>query len=165
LRQTYLQALEQMIALLQKQQDYRSAIGYAQQLLREDPLAEEAYLYLIRLYALTGDRAKALRVYHTCVTTMRSEFGVEPGPVTHQAYEQLLKMDAPQHAQLVSQTALIGTAPLVGRQEEWQRAVSGIKEVAEAARKKGIKLAMEPLNRFETDMINVVSQGLTFIRD
>jgi D-psicose/D-tagatose/L-ribulose 3-epimerase len=51
----------------------------------------------------------------------------------------------------------------VERQEEWQRAVSGIKEVAEAARKKGIKLAMEPLNRFETDMINVVSQGLKFI--
>lgn len=51
----------------------------------------------------------------------------------------------------------------VERQKEWQRAVSGIKEMAEAAQKKGIKLAMEPLNRFETDMINVVSQGLKFI--
>ncbi len=50
----------------------------------------------------------------------------------------------------------------VERKEEWQRAVSGIKEMAEAAQKKGIKLAMEPLNRFETDMINVVSQGLKF---
>ncbi len=50
----------------------------------------------------------------------------------------------------------------VERQEEWQRAISGIKEMAEAAQKKGIKLAMEPLNRFETDMINVVSQGLKF---
>ncbi len=51
------------------------------------------------------------------------------------------------------------------RQQEWQRAVSGIKEMAEAARKKGIKLALEPLNRFETDMINVVSQGLKFIEE
>ena len=49
------------------------------------------------------------------------------------------------------------------RQEEWQRAVSGIKEIAEVAQQKGIKLALEPLNRFETDMINVVSQGLKFI--
>jgi D-psicose/D-tagatose/L-ribulose 3-epimerase len=49
------------------------------------------------------------------------------------------------------------------RQREWQRAVSEIKEMAEVARKKGIKLALEPLNRFETDMINVVSQGLKFI--
>ena len=51
------------------------------------------------------------------------------------------------------------------RQKEWQRAVSGIKVMAEAARKKGIKLALEPLNRFETDMINVVSQGLKFIEE
>jgi len=51
----------------------------------------------------------------------------------------------------------------VERQKEWQMAVSGVKEMAEAAQKKGIKLAMEPLNRFETDMINVVSQGLKFI--
>lgn len=51
------------------------------------------------------------------------------------------------------------------RTREWQRAVSGIKEMAEAAQRKGIKLAVEPLNRFETDMINVVSQGLNFIED
>jgi len=37
--------------------------------------------------------------------------------------------------------------------------------MAEAAQRQGIKLAMEPLNRFETDMINVVSQGLQFIDD
>jgi D-psicose/D-tagatose/L-ribulose 3-epimerase len=49
------------------------------------------------------------------------------------------------------------------RREEWQRAVSGVKEMAEVAQQKGIKLALEPLNRFETDMINVVSQGLKFI--
>lgn len=53
----------------------------------------------------------------------------------------------------------------VERQEEWQRAVSGIKEMAEIAQKKSVKLAMEPLNRFETDMINVVSQGLKFIEE
>lgn len=49
------------------------------------------------------------------------------------------------------------------RQEEWQRAVAGIRELAAVARDKGIKLALEPLNRFETDMINVVDQGLAFI--
>lgn len=121
LRQIYLQALEQLIALSQTQQDYQSAISYAQQWLREDPLAEEAYLYLIRLYALSGDRARALRVYHSCVTTMERELGVEPGPVTHQAYEQLLRLATPQQAQPLPQIALISTPPLVDRQAEWQR--------------------------------------------
>lgn len=49
------------------------------------------------------------------------------------------------------------------RQKEWQRAVSEIKAMAEVAQEKGVLLALEPLNRFETDMINVVSQGLQFI--
>ena len=51
------------------------------------------------------------------------------------------------------------------RQKEWQRAVLGIREMAEYAQKKDVKLALETLNRFETDMINVVSQGLKFIDD
>ena len=51
------------------------------------------------------------------------------------------------------------------RQKEWQLAVSEIRVIADYANQKGIKLALEPLNRFETDMINTVSQGLTFIQD
>ena len=49
------------------------------------------------------------------------------------------------------------------RKAEWDRAVSEMRKLAEYARSKNIKLAMETLNRFETDMLNVVSQGLKFI--
>jgi D-psicose/D-tagatose/L-ribulose 3-epimerase len=49
------------------------------------------------------------------------------------------------------------------RAAEWDRAVAGIREMAVCAADKGVKIALEPLNRFETDMINVVSQGLEFI--
>jgi len=49
------------------------------------------------------------------------------------------------------------------RKAEWDRAVSGIRELAQYARPKGVKLALEMINRFETDMLNVVSQGLEFI--
>jgi D-psicose/D-tagatose/L-ribulose 3-epimerase len=51
------------------------------------------------------------------------------------------------------------------RKAEWVLAVAGIAEMADYAAAKNIKLAFEPLNRFETDMINVVSQGLQFIED
>jgi len=50
------------------------------------------------------------------------------------------------------------------RKAEWNRAVDGIREMAEYAEPKGVKLAMETLNRFETDMINIVAQGLEFIQ-
>jgi D-psicose/D-tagatose/L-ribulose 3-epimerase len=51
------------------------------------------------------------------------------------------------------------------RKKEWDLAVSGIREMADYGSPKGIKLALETLNRFETDMINVVSQGMKFIAD
>jgi D-psicose/D-tagatose/L-ribulose 3-epimerase len=51
------------------------------------------------------------------------------------------------------------------RKNEWDLAVSGIREMADYGATKGVKLAFEPLNRFETDMINVVSQGIKFIQD
>jgi D-psicose/D-tagatose/L-ribulose 3-epimerase len=51
------------------------------------------------------------------------------------------------------------------REREWILAVYEIRELANYAAGKGIKLALEPLNRFETDMINTVSQGLEFIKD
>jgi D-psicose/D-tagatose/L-ribulose 3-epimerase len=75
-------------------------------------------------------------------------------------------------AQLGSETvcgpmyASVGKAHIddpIERQKEWQRSVAGIQEMAEVAQSRGVRLAMEPLNRFETDMMNVVSQGLQFI--
>jgi D-psicose/D-tagatose/L-ribulose 3-epimerase len=51
------------------------------------------------------------------------------------------------------------------RQAEWERSVSGVRELAVYAASKGVSLALEPLNRFETDMINVVDQGLRFIAE
>jgi D-psicose/D-tagatose/L-ribulose 3-epimerase len=51
----------------------------------------------------------------------------------------------------------------LAREAEWERAVSGVREMAEYAQSKDVKLALETLNRFETDMLNVVSQGLEFI--
>lgn len=51
------------------------------------------------------------------------------------------------------------------RRNEWNLAVSGVREMADYSSTRGVKLALEPLNRFETDMINVVSQGNKFIAD
>ncbi|MGZ6315776.1 MAG: sugar phosphate isomerase/epimerase family protein [Anaerolineales bacterium] len=49
------------------------------------------------------------------------------------------------------------------RAAEMERAVAGIREMAAYAADRDVRIALEPLNRFETDMINVVSQGLDFI--
>jgi len=49
------------------------------------------------------------------------------------------------------------------RKAEWDLSVNGVREMAQYAKSKDKKLALETLNRFETDMLNIVSQGLEFV--
>jgi DNA-binding SARP family transcriptional activator len=64
LKQQVIQALTELVALLGEQGDYRSGIVYAQQWLQMDALSESAYRHLMQLYTQSGDRARALQVYH-----------------------------------------------------------------------------------------------------
>ena len=91
LRQRFLAALEQLISLCEQSADYRDAMTYAQRLLRFDPLHEETYRRLMQLHAASGDRVGALRVYHTCVATLRRELDVGPNSATRAAYERLMR--------------------------------------------------------------------------
>ena len=45
------------------------------------------------------------------------------------------------------------------------RADAGLRPDAEHAASRGVRLAFEPLNRFETDLVNTVDQGLKLIAD
>lgn len=51
------------------------------------------------------------------------------------------------------------------RRREWDLAVRGLQAMSSYAAARGVKLAFEPLNRFENDLINVVDQGLDLIAD
>jgi D-psicose/D-tagatose/L-ribulose 3-epimerase len=46
------------------------------------------------------------------------------------------------------------------RRAEFERAAESLKAVADYAGQNGVDLAIEPLNRFETDMVNTTEQGL-----
>lgn len=118
LRQRFLTTLERLVWLSEDRRDYATAIHYAHQLLQHDPLQESAYHQMMRLHALNDDRAAALQVYHTCVTVLQRELGVEPGEALQQAHAHLLAASVP--ACLRPATSLAGTIRLVGRQPAWQ---------------------------------------------
>ena len=129
LRQTYFRTLERLVEHLEEQHDYRASIVYAEALLRHDPLREITYQQLMRLRALNGDRAGALRIYHTCVTVLDRELGVKPSSETQEAYRHLLYVQAPAAVER-EQKLFSGAQPtLIGRQRElnvlqtaWQHA-------------------------------------------
>lgn len=49
--------------------------------------------------------------------------------------------------------------------QQWDTVVANLKELTAYAEQKGVKLAIEPLNRYETDFINTAAQGLQMIKD
>ena len=116
LRDQCIDALNKLILLLEHAHDYPAAISYAQRLLRHDPLHEATYRRLMRLYALSGNRASALRTYHTCATVLQRELAVEPSAETRAEYESVLNLETPAAP---SPAPLPGISPLVGRQREW----------------------------------------------
>src|SRR5215470_482598 len=121
LRQRHLQALEQLLRLFEGQGDTLAAIRYAQRLLGLDPLSEDLYRRLMRLFALNNDRASALHVYHTCVITLQREMGVDPDPATREAYERLMQQEAPATRAIVQQPLPAATPTLIGREREWEQ--------------------------------------------
>src|SRR5712692_5167905 len=120
LRQRHRQALEQLLRIFEGQGDTVTAIRYAQRLIGLDPLSEDLYRRLMLLFALNNDRASALHVYHTCVTTLQRELGVDPDPATREAYERLLQHETPVIPARAQQTLLAATPTLIGRKQEWE---------------------------------------------
>ncbi len=89
LRQKYLNALVQLIQLLEVQGNYNAALVYAQQLLQLEPLQETTYQLLMRLHSAQGDQSSMLRVLRQCELVLQQELGVEPSRETRELFEQL----------------------------------------------------------------------------
>lgn len=117
-RQRAFRALEMLTHLLEERQAWGEAIRYSQGwLLQLDPLNEEAYRRLMRLYAAQGNRAAALQAYHNCVTTLQRELGVEPDEATQALYWQILRREP----ECAPDPVTHRPSPLIGRDEVWQR--------------------------------------------
>jgi non-specific serine/threonine protein kinase len=121
LHQAFLEALEKLSVLQENQGQYRQAIHSAQRLLRYDPLQESIYRRLMQLYALTGDRTGALRIYQTCTTVLKRELDIEPDAVTRSVYKSLLVAQAKPTGGAHTKTA--GSLPdrltsFIGRERE-----------------------------------------------
>ena len=62
----------------------------------------------------------------------------------------------------------VGKARLVSpeqKQIEWNRAVTNLRKVCQMAADRGLEIALEPLNRFESDLVNTAEDVMRLVRD
>jgi D-psicose/D-tagatose/L-ribulose 3-epimerase len=55
--------------------------------------------------------------------------------------------------------------PDAARQAEWSLAVEGIRSACEEAGNRGLRIAIEPINRFETDLVHTAADAVRMARD
>ncbi|MFT5413359.1 MAG: D-psicose/D-tagatose/L-ribulose 3-epimerase, partial [Verrucomicrobiales bacterium] len=80
--------------------------------------------------------------------------------------DRMVELDAPTLCGVVYST--VGRAeatPAKERRRQWKTVVKNLKEVSDYAGEHGRVIAMEAINRFETDFINTCEQGLEMIHD
>jgi DNA-binding SARP family transcriptional activator/predicted ATPase len=127
LHQKCLVGLERIILLLEGQREYPTAIRYAQQLIRHDPLYENGYRMLMQLYALNHDRASALRTYQACAGVLQRELGVEPEQATREIYDRLLNASTSFPETLQDSDRNL---PMVGRGNAWTQLLDTWRQAA-----------------------------------
>ncbi len=89
LLEAYLASLEKLVSYCEKHGFYDAGLAYGGLVVRSDCARESAHRQLMRLLYLSGNRTAALRQYERCVAALDREFGVRPGKLTVELYEQI----------------------------------------------------------------------------
>lgn len=104
-------ALTRLMVLRIEAGEYDSAIETGQRILALDELCEAAHRLLMRVYALDGRRAQALRQYQLCCDLLRQQLKAEPEPETRRLMEEIRRPYEPSISQSVRPTAIAADPP------------------------------------------------------
>jgi len=53
--------------------------------------------------------------------------------------------------------------PMASREDEWAWSLDGMRTAARTAERLGVRIAVEPLNRYEAYLVTTVAQGLAYV--
>jgi predicted ATPase/DNA-binding SARP family transcriptional activator len=94
LAERFFQALRRLLARLEEAADWDRALEYARRGIGADPLREEAHADLIRLFALAGQPAAALRQFQELERLLRHELGASPSRATRALARRIERLAA-----------------------------------------------------------------------
>ncbi len=118
-RQWALKAVRQVVRRAYLSGHYEEAEHWARRWLQWDPWSEEAYAYLIRSLALSGNKHAALQMYRLYVQMMQEEMALEPSEEAQRlAYEVRQNLVTEPESLHILQALPRSTYPLIDRETE-----------------------------------------------
>ena len=91
LKRKFIELLNRMAHLYEKQGSVKKAIDCYQKAIQQDPLLEEAYQKLMTFYSSKGMYNDALRVYEACKKVLKTELKTKPDSTTSAIYRKVLE--------------------------------------------------------------------------
>jgi predicted ATPase/DNA-binding SARP family transcriptional activator/DNA-binding CsgD family transcriptional regulator len=89
LRRLDLELLVELAGICEERGEYGAAIEALRRVTAEEPASEEAHAALMRLYALSGNQAEALRQYESLEEALTRELGVGPNASSRASREEI----------------------------------------------------------------------------
>jgi DNA-binding SARP family transcriptional activator len=132
-REAAVEVLQRLIESYRRRGEYRFGVHYARRLVAIDPLSEEAHRTLMRLFALSGQRSRALAQYEELTNLLLHELAVSPLEETRRLHDSILAEALEEKVATARDPEPIGPLiPLVGRgpafgllREGWLQALAG----------------------------------------
>jgi DNA-binding SARP family transcriptional activator/Tfp pilus assembly protein PilF len=125
LENTRREALTALCDRAERGGEYALALGYAERLIRADPISEEAHRRAMRLHFLAGDRSAALSAYERCREVLLRELGLEPLPETVELSSVIALgssfPETPAPIRSSIPVSVLRPPVLAGREREWAR--------------------------------------------
>ncbi len=91
-RDIYIKSIYKKMNELISISDYNSIEKYGSILIKNDPYNEKTYRYLMKIYALSEDYNKAIRLYQELLDVLEKDLGVQPELKTKKIYKEILEL-------------------------------------------------------------------------
>lgn len=95
IQRRYFQSLNKLSAIYKAQEKYFKSIEVYEEMLKINPLQEQLYVELMKIYFKLGHRKSALKQYERCCKVLREELNISPMETTKEVYKQILSSNRP----------------------------------------------------------------------
>lgn len=88
----YIKSISKKVNELVNIGDFKSIQKYSSILTENDPYNEKIYRYLMKIYALSGDYNKAIKLYYDLTETLKNDLDITPEINTKKMFKEILKL-------------------------------------------------------------------------